>query len=151
MPCRHAWVLLGALLLASCTGKAAAVRAAQPYLESFGELRSRALNLLELRSDVERKRLLVEAMNGDEDSLPENLKPVFEQMRAERVELTEAQLDQAEGAFWRMLDFTFSQNPNVLQAELVFLEKDGSVTKFRHPRESELPAASPRMALSPAC
>ena len=61
-------------------------------------------------------------------------------MRAERQEITEAQLRHGEETFWRMLDFTFSQNPNVLQGEIVFLEKDGTTSVFRHPRERELPA-----------
>jgi len=136
------WVLVSACLLAllaSCTGRAEAVRAAQPYIESFGSLRLRALSLLELRSDVQRRRLLAEAMNGDEDSLPDNLKPLLEKMRAERAEVTEEQLEHGEALFWRMLDYTFSEDPNVLQAEIVYLEKDGSTSAFRHPRERELP------------
>lgn len=137
---RLRWVLLGACLLASCTGKAEAVRAAQPYIEDFGERRERALSLLELRSDVQRKRLLMQAMNGDEDSLPANLKPLLEQMRAERVEVTEEQVQQAEEAFWRLLDFSFSQNPNILQAEIQFIERNESISRFRYPRERELPA-----------
>jgi|GEM_PF-4074025 len=68
------WILLSAWLLAGCTGRAEAVRAAQPYIEDFGELRLKALSLLELRSDVQRQRLLAQAMKGDEASLPENLK-----------------------------------------------------------------------------
>jgi len=133
------WLLLS-LCIASCTGKAEAVRAAQPHLKHFDELRSRALSLLELRADVERKRLLVKAREGDEESLPDNLRPVFERMQAERMEITEAQLRDGEALFWRMLDYSFSENPNVLQAEIVFLEKDGSRSTFRHPRERELPA-----------
>lgn len=137
---RFGWVLLGAWLLASCTPKAEAIRAAQPYVEDFGELRLRALSLLELRSDVERQRLLARAMNGDEASLPDNLKPLLEQMRSERAEITDQRLQQGEALFWRMLDHTFSSNPNVLQAEIALLEKDGTVSTFRHPREGELPA-----------
>jgi len=139
---RLGWVLVSAYLwvfLAACTGRAEAVRAAQPYVEDFADLRLRALKLLELRSDVQRKRLLAQAMNGDEDSLPANLKPLLERMRAERAEVTEEQLEHGDALFWRMLDFTFSENPNVLQAEIVFLEKDGSVSLLRHPRERELP------------
>lgn len=132
-------LLLGAFL-ASCTGKAEAVRAAQPYLERFDELRNRALSLLELRADVQRKRVLVEAAHGNEDSLPENLRPVFERMRAQGVQITQEQLQQGEDLFWRMLDYSFSDDPNILQAEIVFLEKDGTVSTFRHPRDRELPA-----------
>jgi hypothetical protein len=90
--------LLGLLMLsASCTGKAEAVRAAQPHLENFADLRVRALNLLELRSDVERQRLLAEAVkNSDEESLPANLKPLIARMRAERVEITDKRLEHAE-------------------------------------------------------
>jgi hypothetical protein len=137
---RARWLLLGICFLAGCTGKAEAVRAARPHMEAFGKLRVRALDLLELRADVERKKLLFKAAHGDEGSLPENLRPVLEQMRAERVELTEAQLEQGEAIFWRMLDRAFSDNPDVLQGEIVFLEKDGSISAFRHPRERELPA-----------
>ncbi|UCF48422.1 MAG: hypothetical protein JSU89_14870 [Myxococcales bacterium] len=136
------WVLVSAWLLvlvASCTGRAEAVRAAQPYVEDFGDLRLRALTLLELRSDIQRRRLLAKAMNGDEESLPDNLKPLLQQMRSEGAEVTDKQLEHGEALFWRMLDYTFSENPNVLQAEIVFLEKDGSVSSFRHPRERELP------------
>jgi hypothetical protein len=136
------WVLVSAwlpVLVASCTGRAEAVRAAQPYLEDFSDLRLRALTLLELRSDIQRRRLLAEAMKGDEESLPDNLKPLLQQMRSEGAEVTDKQLEHGEALFWRMLDYTFSENPNVLQAEIVFLEKDGSVSSFRHPRERELP------------
>jgi hypothetical protein len=122
-----------------CTAKAEAVRAAQPYIESFGDLRLRALSLLELRSDVQRQRLLVAAMKGDEESLPDNLKPLLKRMRGERVEVTDKQLAHGEALFWRMLDYAFSENPNVLQAEIVLLEEDGSASTMRHPRERELP------------
>ncbi|UCH28858.1 MAG: hypothetical protein JSV06_11350 [Myxococcales bacterium] len=137
---RTGWLLVGVCLLASCTGKAEAVRAARPHIEAFDELRVRALDLLVLRADVERKKLLFAAANGDEESLPENLRPVFEQMQSERVELTKAQLQRGEALFWRMLDRAFSDNPDVLQAEIVFLEKDGSISRFAHPREQEVPA-----------
>jgi len=127
--------------LASCTGKAEAVRAAQPYVEDFGELRVRALSLLELRSEVGRQRLLGEAMrNGEEESLPANLRPLVARIRAERVEITDEQIEHGEALFWRMLDHAFSENPNVLQGEIVFLEDDGSVSRFRHPRAREVPA-----------
>ena len=142
MRCGFGWVLVSAWLLvlvASCTGRAEAVRAAQPYVEDFGDLRLRALTLLELRSDIQRRRLLAKAMNGDEESLPDNLKPLLQQMRSEGAEVTDKQLEHGDALFWRMLDYTFSENSNVLQAEIVFLEKDGSVSSFRHPRERELP------------
>ena len=132
-------VLLGASAIFGCTDKGEAVRAAQPHLESFDQLRARALRLLELRSSVERKRLLVEAKD-DPDSLPENLEPVLEQMQAERVELTAEQVAQGEALFWRMLDGAFDEEPDVLQGEIVYLEKDGSISRFAHPRESEVPA-----------
>ena len=134
------WVLLSAWLLAGCTGRAEAVRAAQPYIEDFGDLRLRALSLLELRSDVERQRLLMKAINGDEEELPDNLKPLLERMRAEGAQVDDKQIAHGEALFWRMLDYTFSENPNVLQAEIVFLEKGGSTSAFRHPREREVPA-----------
>jgi hypothetical protein len=144
MRCRFGRVALSArvlalLVLAGCTGKAEAVRAAQTYIENFGDLRLRALSLLELRADVRRQRLLVAAMKGDEESLPHNLRPLLERMRAERVEVTDKQLEYGDALFWRMLDYAFSENPNVLQGEIVFLEKDGSTSTMRYPRKRELP------------
>ncbi|MGB8331051.1 MAG: hypothetical protein WCE62_13090 [Polyangiales bacterium] len=133
------WVLLSAWLLSGCTGRAEAVRAAQPYIEDFGHLRLMALDLLELRSDVQRRRLLAEAMKGDETSLPENLKPLLHRMRYERVQITDEELEHGEELFWRMLDHAFSRNPNVLQGEIILLEQNGSASTFRHPRERELP------------
>ena len=135
-----AGLLLALGLLTSCTQRAEAVRAARPHLEAFAELRERALRLLELRSDIERKKLLFEAANGGEDALPDNLKPVLEQMRAQNVELSEAQLEEGEALFSRMLDTAFADQPDVLQAEIAFLERDGSVSTFRYPRAGELPA-----------
>lgn len=139
------WALVSACLLVltaflgGCTGRAEAVRAAQPYVESFAELRSRTLKILEMRMDVQRKRLLVAALNGDEGSLPNKLKPQLKRLRASGMEITEEELEHGEAVFWRMLDFTFSQNPNVLQAEVLFIEGDGSASSLRHPRESEMP------------
>lgn len=126
--------------LVSCTGKAEAVRAAQPYIERFDELRVRALSLLELRADIEHKRLLAEAANGNEEVLPENLRPVFERMRAEGSQITDEQLRHGEELFVRMLGFSFSDDPNILQAEIAFVEKDGAISTFRHPRDREPPA-----------
>ncbi len=131
--------VLALVVLAGCTAKAEAIRAAQPYIENFGELRLRASSLLELRADIRRQRLLVAAMNGDEESLPENLKPLLQRMRADRVEVTDEQLEHGDAVFWRMLDYAFSENPNVLQGEIVFLEKDGSTSIMRYPRDRELP------------
>lgn len=133
-------LLLGLLALAGgCTGRAEAVRAAQPYLENFGELRSRTMKLLELRIDVQRQRLLAAAMNGDEESLPKRLRPHLARLRETGTVITEEKLEQGEAIFWRMFDFTFSENSNVLQAEVLFIEEDGSVTSLRHPRASQLP------------
>jgi hypothetical protein len=133
-------LVLVSSLLQGCTDKADAVRAAQPHLETFAELRLRALQLLELRADVERKKLLLRAAQGEEEVLPDNLRPAFERMKAERFELTEAQLEQGEAMFWTMLDRGFAKEPNVLQAEIVLLGKDGSISVFRSPRDRELPA-----------
>lgn len=133
-------LIIGALLLGGCTGESEAIRAAQPHIETFTELRLRALSLLEMRADIERKKLLARAAVEGEESLPENLKPVYEQMQDDRVEITGEQLERGEALFWQMLDGAFSEEAEVLQAEIVFLEKDGSVSRFRHPRERELPA-----------
>lgn len=140
MALRLPWLLVCIGLCSGCTGKAEAVRAARPHVDTFRDLRGRALDLLELRASVERKKLLLAASQGDEDQLPENLRPVLDQMRAQGVELTQAQLDQGEAIFWRMLDRAFSESPDVLQAEIVLLEKGGAVSAFRYPREREVPA-----------
>lgn len=140
MGCRVGWLLLSVLVLASCTGKREAVRAAEPYVEEFGRMRIRALELLELRADVERKKILLEASRGDPESAPENLQPLLERMQEENVELTAEQLEKGEALFWRKLDRTFAEHPEVLQAEIVFLEKDGTVSRFRSPREGDVPA-----------
>lgn len=134
------WLLLVLSVSAGCTDKAEAVRAAQPHLEAFGELRMRALELLELRADVERKTLLFRAAQGEEGVLPENLRSAYERMQAERVELTEAQLEEGEALFWTMLDRAFVEEPDVLQAEIVLIDKDGAISTFRSPRGREIPA-----------
>lgn len=103
-------------------------------------MRIRALELLELRADVERKKILLEASRGDPESAPENLQPLLERMQEENVELTAEQLEKGEALFWRKLDRTFAEHPEVLQAEIVFLEKDGTVSRFRSPREGDVPA-----------
>ncbi len=134
-----AWLFALPAILAGCTGRAEAVRAAQAHLENFGELRSRTLKLLELRSDVALKRALLGATNGDEESLPDNLKPFLERLRQSGTVISQEQIEHGEEIFWRMFDFTFSQNPNVLQAEVIYIEKDESVSSLRHPRDSEIP------------
>jgi len=137
---RPGWLVLSVFVLASCTGRQEAVRAAQPHLEAFSEMRVRALDLLELRADVERKKLLLEASEGDPEALPDNLKPLLEQMRLHNVQLTAAELEKGEALFWRMLDQAFSDDPDVMQAEIVFLEKGGAISTFRSPRDREVPA-----------
>lgn len=137
---RPGWLVLSVFVLASCTGRQEAVRAAQPHLEAFSEMRVRALDLLELRADVERKKLLLEASEGDPEALPDNLKPLLEQMRLHNVQLTAAELEKGEALFWRMLDRAFSDDPDVMQAEIVFLEKGGAISTFRSPRDREVPA-----------
>ena len=132
-------MLLVQSFLGGCTGRAEAVRAAQPYVEHFGELRLRALKLLELRTDVATKRMLVSAANGDEAALPESMKPLLERLRSSGTVITEEQLDRGEEMFWRMFDLAFSQNPNVLQAEILLIERDGSVSSLRYPRERDVP------------
>ncbi len=137
---RWPWLVLSACFLAGCTERAEAVRAAEPHMETFARLRSRALDLLELRADVERKKLLYAAVHNEDAAVPENLEPLLRQMEAENVEITEEQLQQGEALFWRMLDRAFSEDPNVMQGEIVFLEKDGTISAFRHPRDREAPA-----------
>ena len=138
---RHlGWWLLGAFLLAGCTEKAESVRAAQPHLEHFGQLRMRALDLLELRADIEQKKLLHAATHGEPDVLPENLEPVLRQMQAQNVEITESELEAAEALFWRKLDQGFSDDPEIMQAEIVLLDQDGAILRFPTPRDREVPA-----------
>ncbi len=60
-------VLVLLLFSGGCTAKAEAVRAAQPYIEDFRELRLRALSLLELRSDVQRQRVQLGAIGARYD------------------------------------------------------------------------------------
>lgn len=139
-------VVLGAslvvlsLLGSACSRKSNCVSAVDPYLEEFDELRQRALNLLELRTEVERRRLLARALEGDEESLPPNLRPRFERMRQEGVSIDAKEITRGEASFWRMLDLAFSEGENVLQGEIVFIEKDESRTVFRYPRKREIPA-----------
>ncbi len=133
-------VLLGASLLGGCRGKSNCTRAAAPYLDQFAELRQRAQKLIELRTDVERRRLLSRALGGDEESLPPNLRPTFERMRQEGVTLTAKEVEEGEAAFWRMLDLAFTESKDILQGEIVFIEKDESTTVFRYPRKREVPA-----------
>ena len=78
--------------------------------------------------------------NSDEESLPANLKPLLARMRTERVEITDKRLEHGEALFWRMLDYTFSENPNVLQGEIVFLEEDGSVSSCSPSTRARAPA-----------
>jgi hypothetical protein len=137
---RRLWLVLCASFLGGCTERAEAVRAAQPYVETFTELRVRALELLELRADVERKKLLYAAVRDDDGTVPDNLEPLLLQMEAQNVEITEEELQRGETLFWRMLDRAFSEDPDVMQAEIVFLEKDGTISAFRHPRDREVPA-----------
>ncbi len=137
---RAAWLLWTLLVLASCTGRREVVGAAEPHTDEFGRMRIQALKLMELRADAERKKALRSAAQGDPESVPANLKPLLKQMRAENVELTAAEIEEREALFWRMLDLTFAENPDVMQAEIVFLEKDGTISAFRSPREREVPA-----------
>jgi hypothetical protein len=137
---RAGFLLLSAFALAGCTGRQEAVRAAQPHLEAFLAMRGRALELLELRADVERKKLLLAASEGDPESAPENLKPLLEQMRAQNVVLTPAEIERGQALFWRLLDRAFSEDPDVMQAEIMFLEKGGAISRFRTPRDREVPA-----------
>jgi hypothetical protein len=128
------------LMLSGCTGKREAVRAAQPHLESFSKLRLRALELLELRADIERKRLLLHAVENPEDPVPDNLQPVLEQMRSQNVDLEAEDIEHGEQLFAQMLQTAFLDDPEVLQAEIVFVEGNGEVSRFPHPEDSELPA-----------
>ncbi|MBW2508640.1 MAG: hypothetical protein JRE81_08425 [Deltaproteobacteria bacterium] len=140
MRCRAGWLLLSVVVLASCSGRREAVRAAEPHMEEFARMRGQALELLELRADMEQKKALLEASEADPESVPDNLKPLLERMRAENVELTVEQLQAGEALFWRMLDKAFADNPSVMQAEIAFIEKDGTISRFRSPRDREIPA-----------
>lgn len=131
--------LFGPVFLGGCTGRADAVQAAQPHLPSFSELRNRATKLLELRTATSEKRLLLAAMNGDEDSLPERLKPRLKRMRETGSVLSEEKLAKDEATFWRLFDIAFAENPNVLEAELLYIEEDSSTSSLRYPREAEIP------------
>ena len=133
-------LLLCVVSLGGCTERAEAVRAAEPHVETFARLRTRALALLELRADVERKKLLYAAMHDEDATIPENLEPLVRQMESQNVEITAEELERGEALFWSMLDRAFSEDPDVMQGEIVFLEKDGTISAFRHPRDREVPA-----------
>ena len=134
------WLLCCALVSTGCTNKREAVRAAGPHLESFSRLRLRALELLELRSDVERKKLLLHAVEHPEDPVPENLEPVLEQMQNQHIELTATDIENGERVFRKMLRTAFMDDPEILQGEIVFLEGNGEVSRFPYPEDAELPA-----------
>ncbi len=84
--------------------------------------------------------MLARALEGDEESLPPNLKAVFERMREEHITLTAKEVEVGEASFWRMLEVAFSENESILQGEIVFIERDESTTVFRYPRKREVPA-----------
>jgi hypothetical protein len=109
-------------------------------VRQLGWLLVGAVALVELRADVEQKKLLFAATHGKPEVLPENLEPVLAQMQAQNVEIGQPELEEAEALFWRKLDGAFSADPEVLQAEIVFVEKDGAISRFRTPREREVPA-----------
>lgn len=123
-----------------CTDKREAVRAAEPHLESFSKLRLRALELLELRADIERKKLLLYALEHPEEPVPDNLEPVLERMKTQHIELDRAEIERGEQIFAQMLGTAFLDDPAILQAEIVFLESNGEVSRFAHPADAELPA-----------
>ncbi len=133
---------LGAMLLIGCRADSNCAGAAEPYLDQFGEFKLRALDLLELRTDIERRRKLAKALAGDEESLPASLKPTLERMREQNVTFTDAELAEGEATFWQMLDLAFSKTEDLLQAEISFIESDESTTVFRYPRGREVPAGA---------
>ena len=162
------WLFLSAFL-AGCTGKAEAVRAAQPYIERFDELRTRALSLLELRADIERKRLLAEAAENGVETLPKNLRPVFERMRVEGTTITEEQLREGKRSFRACSIIRFRTTPMSYRPRSYFSKKmvlhppsgipatasyrlvfDGTVCDNLEPSRA-LPSVSPRKAPSRVC
>ncbi|MFW2387397.1 MAG: hypothetical protein ACN4G0_03620, partial [Polyangiales bacterium] len=95
--------------------------------------------LLELRTATAENRLFLAAMNADEDSLPQRLKPRLERMRETGEVFSEEKLAKDEERFWWFFDLAFAENPNVLEAELLYIEEDGSTSSLRYPRDAELP------------
>jgi hypothetical protein len=137
---RLAWgLLLCALLGSACTAKREAVQAAEPHLDSFSTLRLRALELLEFRSDLERKKLLLHAIEHPDDPVPDNLEPVLQQMRDQRATIEADEVEERERVFHSMLRAAFLDDPAILQAEIVFLESNGQVSRFPYPEDAELP------------
>jgi hypothetical protein len=61
-------------------------------------------------------------------------------MQAQHVELEAADIDRGEQLFATMLAGAFTEDPEILQGEIVFLESNGEVSRFPHPEDSELPA-----------
>ena len=128
------------LWMTGCTAKGEAIQAAQPYLKSFATLRMRTLRTLELRADVERKKRLLHAIEHPEDPVPKNLEPLLEEMRNENVELTQDDIDYGEQLVAKRVEAVFADHPDILQGEIVFVERNGEVSRFADPPESEMPA-----------
>ena len=138
---RLAWGLLFCTLLTSgCTAKRETVQAAQPHLESFSTLRLRALELLEFRADVERKKLLLHAVEHPDDPVPDNLEPVLQQMRDQGATIEAEEVEERERVFYAMVRAAFLDDPAIVQGEIVFVESNGQVSRFPYPEDSELPA-----------
>lgn len=134
-------ILVGALTLLGCTDRSVCTSASDPYMERFQTFKHRTAKLLELRRENEQRKLLSEALaSGDESSLPDGLKPLFRNLKAENATLTDTEIKHAEGSFWRLFDLMFRQDPEVLQGEVIFVDLDDSVSVFRYPREREVPA-----------
>lgn len=134
-------LLCAASIVAGCTGRSDCTRQAEPYLERFREMKLRALKVLELRAANEQRRLLAQALRDDDaTSLPANLKPMFTQMKEERVAFTDKDLAESDATFWHLVDLMFAESDDVLQGEIVFVEADESTTRFQYPRGRDVPA-----------
>jgi hypothetical protein len=102
-------------------------------------MRLRALELLEFRADLERKKLLLHAVEHPDDPVPDNLEPVLQQMRDQGATIEPEEIEERERVFYSMVRAAFLDDPAIVQGEIVFLESNGQVSRFPYPEDSELP------------
>ncbi|MEM7137763.1 MAG: hypothetical protein AAF500_14360 [Myxococcota bacterium] len=136
-----AFLLLVTSWTLGCSDRAACSNEASSYIDRFDEYKRRTIKLLELRERNHRRKLLADALKvGNAESLPPALRPTFNQMQREDRTFTERELTNDEASFWRLFNLMFSQDPDVLQGEIIFIERDESMSAYRYPSEREVPA-----------
>ncbi|MEM8607720.1 MAG: hypothetical protein AAGF92_11470 [Myxococcota bacterium] len=127
--------------LGGCSQRSECTSAAEPYLDRFETTKRRTDRILDLRRANEQRRLLVAAFeSGDDTALPQGLKAIYRGMKRDGAEVDASDVEEGEATFWRFFDMMFDQDPDVLQGEVVLIQRDDSVSAFRYPREREVPA-----------